>query len=225
MCAPYSTCGNTRPAIASGCALACVSATSRWARIRSSAVGGKRRVQQHVRHDVERRRELAAGRYEADRAALAADRRRDRRAEQLERIRQRFAITRLRPLAHHRRRQAGDAGAIGRLELSRAAEKRDAERDERQVVLLRDDEVGAVGERGPRPRGHAQVRGACPDAGVFVRSNACRALTPNAASPLRPPPGTPGPTIRRSSRFIAAPPHRRRRGVFRTFLLSPGLAA
>ena len=72
---------------------------------------------------------------------------RDVRAEQLQRVRQRLAVARLRALAHHRRRQLGEAAAVRRLELVGAAQERDRERDERQIVLLRHDQLGAVGER------------------------------------------------------------------------------
>ena len=49
-----------------------------------------------------------------------------------------------------------DAAAVGRLELIRAAEERDRERHERQIVLLGHDQLGAVGERARGPRRHAQ---------------------------------------------------------------------
>ncbi len=101
---------------------------------------------------------LSGRRHEAHRAALPADRRRHRRAQQLQRVRERFAIPALGAFAHHRRRHAGEARPLRRLELVRAAEEGDAERDEGQIVFLRHDEVGAVGQRGLRPCRHAQVR-------------------------------------------------------------------
>ena len=51
----------------------------------------------------------------------------------------------------------GHAAPIGRLELIGAAEKRDGKRHERQIVLLRHDELGAVGELRFRPGRNAQL--------------------------------------------------------------------
>ena len=118
----------------------------------------ERRVQQHVREDVERRGELAARRHEAHRAGLAADTRVDRRAERLQRVRQRLAVARRRAFAQHRGRQAGHAAPVGRLELVGPAHPLQRERDERQVVLLGDEQLDPVGERRLRPGRDAKFR-------------------------------------------------------------------
>ena len=113
-------------------------------------------VEQHVGQDVERRGELARRRDEAHRAGFAGDRGLHRCAEQLQRVRQRLAVARFGSFAEHGRRERADAAAIGLLELIRAAEECDRERHERQIVLLGDAELRAVGERGFRPRRDAQ---------------------------------------------------------------------
>ena len=95
----------------------------------------------------------------------------DDRAEQLQRVRERLAVARLGALAHHRRRQAGEAALVRRLELIRAAEEGDRERDERQVVLLGHDQLGAVGERRSSSRSARAAPAACPAAGSSSRSS------------------------------------------------------
>ena len=168
------------PAIAPGWAFACASATSRCAAEAFERVGRERRVEQHVGEDVERRAELRRRRHEADRRGFVADARRDVRAEQLQRVRELLAVPGRRALAQHRRREAPDAAAVRRLELVGAAEERDRERDERQVALLGDDQLGAVRQRRSRPRRHAQ-NGRRPGAGTFVRSSVCCAATGSGA--------------------------------------------
>jgi len=96
-------------------------------------------------------------RAEADRTALAPHRGAHRRAEQLQGVRQRFGVARLGAFTEQGRGERGHRLLACRLELVGAAEERDRERDERQVVLLGDDEVGAIGERALRPRRYAQL--------------------------------------------------------------------
>ena len=118
----------------------------------------KRRIEEHVDEDIERGGEVGRRADEADRAAFARDRNVDAGAEQLQRIRQRLAVACVRRLAEHRRRQSRDAAPIGSLELIGSSKERDGERHQRQVVLLRDDEVGAVRQRALRPDGHMKRR-------------------------------------------------------------------
>ena len=169
--------GTRAAAIEPGWARAWVSATSRCARSRSERVGGKRGVAAACRRGC---------------PASAGTCRRSRRkpiepdspptlvetvaAEQLQRVRERLAVARLGALAHHGRRQRSDAAPVGFLELIGAAEERDREGHERQIVLFGDDELGAVRQAGARPRGHAQHR-RLPGGGTCVRSSACCATT------------------------------------------------
>ncbi len=118
---------------------------------------GERGVQQHVGEDVERRRELLRGRQERDRSALVTDGGGDVRAEPLEVERERVGVARIRPLAHHRRGERGHAQLARLLELVRAADERDRERDQRQPAAFGNDQLRAVGELAGRPDRHLQL--------------------------------------------------------------------
>ena len=53
--------------------------------------------------------------------------------------------------------EASDAAPLRGFELIGSAEERDRERHERQIVLLRDDQLGAVRQLRLRPGRHAQL--------------------------------------------------------------------
>ena len=120
------------------------------------ACRGKRRIQQHVRQDVQRGAEPGSRGDEADRSALASDGRRHRRAEELQRVRQRLAIASFRSFAQKRRGQRGDALPPCGLELVIATKERDRKGNERQIVLLGHDQVRTVGERALAPGWYAE---------------------------------------------------------------------
>lgn len=119
-------------------------------------IGREGRMLDQVRDDVEHLREVPRRGQEADRAALVADPNAHRRAQEVERVGQLVPGERLRPLAHHGGGHRSQAGLVGRLVLVRAAHELDRQVHEREVALLRHDELRAVGERALAPARHVQ---------------------------------------------------------------------
>ena len=107
----------------------------------------KRRVDEHVGDDVERRRKFAGDALKSDGAGLAADSDRHSRSEELQRAGERFAIPGPGALAHHRGRHVREPAACNGIRLVVSTREGDREGHERQVVLFGDDELGAISEQ------------------------------------------------------------------------------
>ena len=110
-------------------------------------IGRERRVEQHVGEEVERLRKLPDVDTKLIDPLSPPTLVETVRAEQLQRVRERLAVRVVVPSLIIAAVSAATPRLSGRLELVRSAQEGDAERDERQIVLLRDDQLGAVRER------------------------------------------------------------------------------
>ena len=112
---------------------------------------GIRRVEHHVGEQHERGLELVLQRRESNRPRFIPHIRDDLRPEHLHRVGELVGCPRRRAFAQHLSRERADAELLDGLEAGSAANEIDVQRDQRQVVLFHDDELGAIRKRCLRP--------------------------------------------------------------------------